>query len=96
MPPPPHSIELGFIFDRIPQLPFGAQVTSSEADARMVARIQKAWAGFAWKGAPALDLDWPATTTAAPRIALLAEPSRVTTQIRDGRCAQLRSMGLVL
>lgn len=65
------------------------------ANARMVSRIQKAWGSFAWEGKPALEPAWQATTSAAPSIALLGEPSSVVTQLPGNRCAKLHSMGLV-
>jgi para-nitrobenzyl esterase len=90
-----HMLELGFVFDRLQSVPLGNQLAASDTDARMVSRIQKAWGSFAWEGKPALEPAWQATTSAAPSIALLGEPSSVVTQLPGNRCAKLRSMGLV-
>jgi para-nitrobenzyl esterase len=90
-----HMFELGFVFDSIAALPFAQGLTVTETETRLVARIQQAWARFARDGAPALEPAWPATTAAAPRIAILDEPSEIAAEIRDGRCAELRTLGLV-
>lgn len=90
-----HMLELGFVFDRIQSVPMGNQLAVSDTDVRMVSRIQKAWASFAWEGKPTLDPSWPATTPAAPSIALLGDPSSIVTQLPGNRCAKLRALGLV-
>jgi len=88
-----HGLELPFIFANYSQWDY----TPTEADLRVVDAMQGAWTSFArGEPAPVTDPAWPVYTEAEPAIALLDDPIAIADEIREGRCEELRSLGLVL
>ena len=79
-----------FLFGNFPAL---HEPTSD--DLVVAPAIQRTWTSFARDGAPSLAPSWPRYDPAAPRFAVLDAPMTITTEIRDGRCSQLRSSGVV-
>jgi para-nitrobenzyl esterase len=86
-----HSYELAFVFGGF--LGFG--LTPTPEDLGLAAGLQQAWSSFARGGAPLTSPAWPAYEAATPSIQLLDVPLSSASEIRDGRCAGLASLGLV-
>ncbi len=87
-----HGLELVYVFDTLDTLP---RYTPVAADRRVVDTMETAWTSFAASGAPMSDPAWPAYDPSAPRVFVIDDPSTVTDTIREGRCAELMTLGLV-
>ena len=85
-----HVTELFFVFGNLPAL-----YQPTAGDLAVTADIQRAWTSFARDGVPSLAPSWPRYDPAAPHFAVLDAPVTVATEIRGGRCARLRSAGIV-
>jgi para-nitrobenzyl esterase len=86
-----HSLELAFVFGN----PEGLGIVPTADDLALIDPMQRAWSSFAREQAPATDPTWTATGPSAPSIELLDVPMSSVTEIRDGRCAGLKNLGLV-
>jgi len=85
-----HVTELFFVFGNFPAL-----YPQTDGDRAVTADMQRAWTSFARDGVPSVSPPWPRYDPAAPRFAVLDAPMTVATEIRGGRCATLRSAGIV-
>jgi len=85
-----HGLELAYVFDN-----YDPRYTPTAADLRVRDAVQGAWTSFAVEGAPVATPPWRAFDPASPEILLLGDPPAVTTEIRDGRCAELVRLGIV-
>jgi para-nitrobenzyl esterase len=85
-----HAVELFFVFGNFPAL-----YQPTPDDLAVTADMQRAWTTFARDGAPLLGPGWPRYDTADPRFAVLDAPATMASEIRGGRCRQLRGIGLV-
>jgi para-nitrobenzyl esterase len=86
-----HGTELLYVFGTFDRV----LLTPSRTDERVIESMQRAWTSFANFGAPVLSSGWPRYAPAGAQIALLDEPTSITTQIRGGRCAALQRLGVV-
>ncbi len=85
-----HATELFFVFGNFPD-----RYTPVAADLAVSADMQRAWTTFAATGTPALAPAWPPYDSAAPRFAVFDDPASIATDIRGGRCAELRRLGIL-
>jgi para-nitrobenzyl esterase len=85
-----HGLELMYVFGN-----FGATYDPTPEDMALVYHVQRAWTGFARSGQPDTVPIWPPFDALAPAIMILDEPLQVKDDIREGRCAALRALGLV-
>jgi para-nitrobenzyl esterase len=84
-----HGLELMYVFDH-----FSDSYTPTPDDVALVQDVQQAWTSFARTGAPEASPGWPAFDAASPSIMILDVPLEVQGDIREGRCADLRALGL--
>jgi para-nitrobenzyl esterase len=85
-----HAAELPFVFGNFP-----GSYTPDADDLVVSAAMQRAWTSFARDHAPDYDPSWPRSSSASLAIAIMEDPSDVVSDIRSGRCAELRRVGLV-
>lgn len=85
-----HVIELFFVFGNWPDA-----YTPAPEDLVVEADMQGAWTSFATGGTPVLSPAWPAFAEAAPSFAIFDAPASIATEIRGGRCEELRRLGVV-
>lgn len=87
-----HGLELFYVFGNLDVVP---GFTPSATDRALAETLQRAWTGFARTGSPDFEPGWAAYDAASPSFAILDEPANTATEIRSGRCAELRGLGLV-
>jgi para-nitrobenzyl esterase len=85
-----HGLELFFVFGNFPD-----SYTPRAGDLALEETVQTAWTTFARSGAPEASPTWPPYAEGTESIALLTEPLSMIDEIREGRCAELRRIGVV-
>ncbi len=88
-----HALELVFLFDNFEAYEVGYEPTG--ADRAVVELMQSTWTTFAREGHPPEGLVWPPYAEDSPAIGILADPFEIASEIREGRCDELRALGLV-
>ena len=86
-----HALELFYVFGNFETL---ARYTPVAVDFTVSENVQGAWTTFATSGTPVTEPAWPAFDAASPGILVIDEPMTVATEIREGRCAELRALGV--
>ncbi|CDF41418.1 unnamed protein product [Chondrus crispus] len=86
-----HGIELFYVFSSFDEIP----LVTTPPDRRVEQTMQRAWGSFAHTGTPDLAETWPAYSATSPAFAILDDPVDIVTEIRGGRCDDLRRLGLV-
>lgn len=84
-----HAIELPYLFNTFSEV----LIADGPADRRVSAQMQAAWTSFARTGAPASD--WPAYAVESPNFRIIDDGPDLVSELRDGRCAALRGLGVV-
>lgn len=85
-----HAIELPYLFNTFSEV----VIVDGPADRRVSQAMRTAWTSFARTGQPDATPNWPAYTAASPDFLRLDDPVSTASEIRDGRCAALRSLGI--
>lgn len=86
-----HGLELPYVFRTFSSL----ALIPTSADLELSEAMQGAWSSFAYTGVPELAEGWPAFTEDAPSVTILDRTIQSVPSIRNGRCQQLRDLGVV-
>lgn len=86
-----HGLELPYVFDTFSSL----GLIPLPSDDAVRAEMQKTWGLFAWTGAPGFEQGFSPYTLAQPAFIVFDDPTTTVSDIRDGRCAELKALGVV-
>lgn len=86
-----HGLELPYVFRTFSSM----ALIPTPNDLELSEAMQGAWSSFARTGTPELSQGWPSYLDDAPSITILDSSIESVPEIRNGRCAQLREIGVV-
>jgi para-nitrobenzyl esterase len=88
---PTHAAELPYVFGDF----VGTGLLPTVLDLALSQQIQESWGDFARNGAPTWEGGWPATTQENPGSMAIDLFPAFESEHRDGRCDELRALGIL-